>query len=195
MASTIDDALFVLHDTFGDAIGDNMIPFPSDMTVYSLTQDYPLGTTRRVYDTTKKCWAVFRYLKVTGGTEGNANGMAVKSLCGRVTTAAAAGTAGWPFTVTPDGGECMLNGPIAIALGTISAANFTANTSYYGWFQSGGSPAVSVVPGLDGNYATDTNVAANSGLDLVDDGDAVFGLAAAADIGVIAGFSGAADAA
>lgn len=192
MASTIDDAKFVLVDNFPGVVtsGNN----PSDWTSYSTTEDFPLGTKRLYYDDTHKSWCTLIFLKITGGTEGNANGMAVKSILGRVTTAAAAGTAGWAHTVTPDGGEAMLNGPIAVALGTVSAANFTANTSYYGWCWCDGPPPEDLVSGLGGNYTTDENVLADTGMDLVDNtGPLAFGLLANTDIGLVSALSGSAD--
>jgi len=195
MASTIDDAKFYLIDQFPGSFGDNLIPSPSDWTAYSTTEDFPLGTKRRIYDATNKGFAILTFLKVTGGTEGNANGSAVKSICGLKTSTAAAGTAGWQHTITPDGGEALLNGPIAIQLGTISAANFTANTSYYGWFWTGGVCPVDTIAGLDGNYATDENVTAGVGMDMVDNsGPIAFGLLGAADVGIVGAFAGAADA-
>lgn len=195
MASTLDDQKFFLIDQFPGSVGDNIIPSPSSWTTYGTTEDFSIGTKRRIYDATSKGFAILTYLKVTGGTEGNANGMAVKSICGVKTSTAAAGTAGWAHTVTPDGGEALLNGPIAIALGTVSAANFTANTSYYGWFWTGGVCPVATITGLDGNYATDENVAAGSGMDMVDNsGPIAFGIVAAADVGIVSAFAGAADA-
>lgn len=190
MSNTIDDAEFVLIDTFPGVPTDGLNP--SDFTATSTTEDFPLGTKRAIYNDTHKVWCAVMFAKIIGGTEGAANGMAVKSILGIDTVNQAAGTAGWAATVTPDGGECNLNGSIAIALGTGVFA--LATTELYAWVQVDGPPLVDLVSGLDGNYLTDGNVAAESAMDLVDGtGHVVFGLAAAADVGVISAYSGVTD--
>lgn len=190
MSNTIDDAEFVLIDTFpGIALAGAM---PSDLTLTSTTEDFSIGTKRAVYSDTHKAWCTLMFAKIIGGTEGAASGMAVKSILGIDTVNQAAGTAGWSVTLTPDGGECNLNGSIAIALGTGVFA--LATTELYAWVQVGGPPLVDSVPGLDGDYLTDGNVAAEKGMDIVDGtGHCVFGLAAAADVGLIAAYSAVTD--
>lgn len=188
MASTIDDAKFYLIDNFPGSFGDNLIPSPSDWTTYGTTENWPVGTKRRIYDETNKGYAILTYLKVTGGTEGEAEGMAAKDICGIVTASKL------PYLVSPDGGEIMLNGPIAIALGAVSGAAFTA-ADQYGWFWTGGVCPVDTIAGLDGNYVTDGNVDAAAGIDMVDNsGPVAFGILDAADVGIPSGFALDADA-
>ena len=191
MSDTIDDAEFVLIDQFPGVPTDGPNPSLAVLTGTSTTEDWALGTKRAVYNDTHKVWCTIMYAKIIGGTEGAANGMAVKSILGIDTANQADGTPGWAATLTPDGGECNLNGPIAIALGTgVFAA---AATELYAWVQVDGPPLVDLVVGLEGNYLTDGNVAAASGMDIVDGGHCQFGLAAAADVGVIAAYSGVTD--
>jgi hypothetical protein len=190
MASTIDDAEFVLIDTFpGIAIAGAM---PSDLTVTSTTEDFSIGTKRAVYNDTHKAWSTLMFAKLIGGTEGAASGMAVKSILGIDTVNQAAGAAGWAVTLTPDGGECNLNGSIAIALGTGVFA--TAATILYGWVQVGGPPLVDEVVGLDGTYVTDGNVAAESAMVIADNsGPCAFGIKIGTTVGLTSAYSGVTD--
>jgi len=187
MASTLDDAYVLLKDNFGPVLMSHMKAI-TDYTTYGTTQLYPLGTSITVHDATNGGMAILRYLKVTGGTEGNANGMAAKGICGLKTSTKNA------YEVTPDGGEALLNGPIAVALGAVTGTAFTA-ASQYGWFWTGGVCPVDTIAGLGGNYATDENVGAGSGMDMVDNsGPIAFGIVAAADVGIPSAFSLSADA-
>lgn len=194
MANTLDDALFVLIDTFPGVPtnGNN----PSDFTTYADSEEaagFSIGTKRAIYNDTHKAWCTVMFAAIIGGTEGAANDLAVRDILGVDTVNAAAGTAGWACTVTNDGGECLLTGSIAIALGTTTFTS--AATIKYGWVQVGGPPLVDLVSGLNGDYLTDGSVAAESGMKLKDGtGHVVFDLADAADVGVISAFSGADDA-
>ena len=192
MANTVDDAEFVLIDTFPGVPtnGNN----PTDFTAYSATEDFPIGTKRAIYNDTHSAWCTVMFAAIIGGTEGAANGMAVKDILGVDTDNAAAGVSGWAATVTPDGGECMLTGSIALALGTTTFGSAAAIK--YGWVQVGGPPLVDLVSGLDGNYLTDGAVAAETGMILADGtGHVVFSIAAAANVGLVSAFSGVTDAA
>ena len=177
MASTLDDNLILLIDTFPGVVTHG--PKPSSWTAYGTTALFDIGTKRAVYCSTNKGWATLMYLGIKGGS-GYATGLAVKGICGLKTTDASAGLS---YILTPDGGDCLLNGPIAICLGTITFANATTQIQY-GWFWVGGICPVSVISGLDGNYVTDGNVTAEKGMDLVDATTAAFGLLGSADVGV-----------
>ena len=188
MTVGIDDNDFVLTDPFPGPVTSG--PNPSDWTAYGTSMDYALGTKRAVYDDTSGGWAILMYAKIMGGTEGNANGMAVKDRLGLHTAQAATGK---NYVFSPDGGEILLNGPIAIALGSVTGAAFTS-ADQYGWVWMGGVCPVDTVSGLDGIYLTDGNVAAGAGIDLVDNsGPAYFGLLGAADVGIVGAFALAAD--
>ena len=185
-ASTLDDALFTLIDNFGP-VGPNLINTPSDWTEYTTAQNWQLGATIVVPDVANGGLAILRYLKIMGGTEGAANGVAVKGIC------ALRSASNDNYTLVPDGGEADLHGPIAVCLGTISFAETT--TAYYGWFWTGGVCPVGTISGLNGNYDTDGNVTAAAGMDLVDNsGPLAFGLLASTDVGVVSAYTFSADA-
>lgn len=187
MASVIDDAEFILIDTFPGVVTNGANP--SSWTAYTTTKgNWQIGTKRAVYDETNKGWAILMYLGIKGGT-GYATGLAVKGICGLKTTDAANGLS---YIITPDGGDCLLNGPIAICLGTISFSNATTQIKY-GWFWVGGVCPVDTITGLDGDYVTDDNPAAEKGMDLVDATTAAFGLLASSDVGVVSAFALASD--
>jgi hypothetical protein len=188
MSSTLDDALFVLVDTTpGEPTnGQN----PSDWTKYTNTEDFPVGSKRAIYNDTHKAWCTVVFGIIYGRT-GYATGATVKQILGLDDTAAAAGTAGWACSFTPDGGDAMLQGSIGLCLGTIAFG--AAATAWYGWIQVGGPPLVDLVPGLDGNYVTDGNVIAETGMQIVDETTCSLGVAATT-VGVVSAFSGAADA-
>ncbi len=188
MASTLDDALFVLVDTTPGPVTDG--PNPSDWTVYTNTEDFLVGTKRAKYCDTHKSWTVFLFAKIFGRT-GYATGGVVKGILGADATAAAAGTAGWAHSFSYDGGDAMLQGPIALLLGTITFG--AAATAWYGWVQVGGPPNVDLVSGLNGDYVTDGNVIAETGMQIVDGTTCQFGVAATT-VGLVSAFSGAADA-
>jgi hypothetical protein len=187
MTVGIDDNDFYLAEGPGPVTnGTN----PESYTAYSTTEDFNVGTKRAEYDDTNKGWTIFEYVKINGGTEGKANGMAVKDRLGLHTSDAATGKS---YVFTPDGGEMLLAGRIVIALGTISGAQFTSQ-DMFGWVWAGGVAPVDLIPGTDGIYLTDGNVAAGAGMDLVDNsGPAYFGISAAADVGIIAAFALATD--
>lgn len=182
MASTIDDADFILIDNFGGCVTDGANP--SSWTTYSTTAAFDVGTKRAIYDDTNKGWATLMYLGIYGGT-GYATGAAVKGICG---LHAASAASGYSYILTLDGGDCLLNGPIAICLGTISFAD-ASTTLYYGWFWVGGVCPVATISGLNGNYVTDNNPTAQKGMDLVDATTAAFGLLASSDVGVVSAFA------
>jgi hypothetical protein len=188
MASTLDDALFVLVDTTPGPVTDG--PNPSDWTLYTNTEDFPVGTKRAVYSDTHSAWCTMLFAKIFGRT-GFATGAVVKQILGLDDTAAAAGTTGWAYSFTPDGGDAMLQGSIALLLGTIAFG--AAGTTWYGWVQVGGPPNVDLVSGLDGNYVTDGNVIAETGMQIVDGTTCQLGIAATT-VGLVSAFSGAADA-
>lgn len=188
MASTIDDADFILIDTFPGVVTEGANP--SSWTTYSETASFPVGTKRAVYDDTNKGWATLMYLGIKGGS-GYATGLAVKGICGLKTTDAGNGLS---YILTPDGGDCLANGPIAICLGTLTFDNATTQIQY-GWFWVGGVCPVDTITGLDGNYVTDNNPEAEKGMDLVDATTAAFGLLASSDIGVVSAYALASDAA
>lgn len=189
MTVGIDDCDFIMMDCFPGPVTHG--PNPSSWTAYSTTAAFELGTKRAVYCSTNKGWATLMYAQIEGGAEGDANGGAVKAQLGIDTVQAAAGKS---YVLQIDGGEMLLNGPIAILLGTITGTQFTA-ADMYGWVWVGGVCPVSVISGLDGTFKTDGNVAIGIGIDLMDNnGPAEFGLLAAADVGVVGAFALASDA-
>ena len=191
MTVGIDDNDFYLMKAWPGEPTNGNNPSLASLITYSGTEDFPLGTMRKYYDDTNNGWATLMYLQIRGGTEGDATGGAVKDRLALHTAQAATGKS---YVVCPDGGEILLNGPIAILLGTISAAEFTAGDRF-GWCWVQGVCPVDTIAGLDGIYLTDGNVAAGAGMDLVDNsGPAFFGISAAADVGVIGAFALAADA-
>jgi len=189
MASTLDDAFVFLIDNFGPIMNSHRAAVAdAALIVYGTTQLFPLGSSITVEDATNGGLAILRYMKIAGGTEGDANGMAAKDVLGLLLSTKNA------YTLSPDGGEVMLNGPIAVALGTITGAAFTG-ADQYGWVWTGGVCPVDTVAGLGGKYVTDGNVAAESGMDMVDEsGPISLGLLAAADVGIPSAFALSADA-
>ena len=189
MTVGIDDNDFTLLPAFPGPVTNGANP--SSWTTYTATAgNWGLGTKRAIYDDTNKGWSILMYAQIRGGTEGNANGGAVKDRLGLHTVQAATGKS---YVLCPDGGEILLNGPIAILLGTITGTQFTAG-DMYGWVWVEGVCPVDLISGLDGIFLTDGNVAAGKGIDLVDNsGPAYFGISAAADVGVIAAFALASD--
>jgi len=156
--STIDDSKIFLYDRFPGEVNRNIgeptggFTGSSHHNVASATQ-YKVGTKIMVYDTTNKGYATFIYLQYVAGTVA---GIAAKKPVAIHTANQAsttnATTSVW-YQVTTDGGESLVNGPLAIALSSMT-------TLYYGWFWCGGVCPVSKVSGLGGNYTTDTSVAA-----------------------------------
>lgn len=156
-ASTIDESLFVLIDQFPGGLSNGPVSLPGDWTELSSTPIYPLGTKVRVpvvVSGTHKGYATFTYLKYTKGT---ANAATVKGICGVKTSTKE------PYVVCNDGGEILLEGPIAIALTTLSDGK-------YAFFWTGGVCPVNIVSGLAGNYNTDGTVAAGKAI-VMSDGD------------------------
>jgi len=111
---------------------------PDDWTALSTTEDYPLGTKRRVYQDTQNGWSTLMYLYYTTGA-GTVAVATVGEPCGMDKTAAA--TAGQHCHVTNDGSDANLKGPVAVALGTMVNAR-------YGWFWVGGVCPVDTVADL-----------------------------------------------
>ncbi len=191
MTVGIDDNDFYLINQFPPSplTGGN----PDSFTSYATTEalgGFSLGTQRAVYSDTNKGWSTLMYVQIEGGAEGDANGGAVKDRLGLDTARAALGES---YVFNMDGGEILLNGPIAILLGTITAAQFTAQ-DMFGWVWIGGVCPVDLVSGLDGIYLTDGNVAAGTGMDLVDNsGPAYFGVIGTSDVASPSGFALAAD--
>jgi len=155
MTVGIDDGTFFLIDLWPGEVTDG--PNPSSWTTYSATEDFPLGTKRRVYDDTNNGWATLMYLKFNKGTYAYAT---VKSIC-TIDTAEAA-TATQYCHVCNDASEGELLGPVAICLGTTSA------TALYGWFWVGGVCPVDTISGLDGIHGSEGNVTAGNWLVLVE---------------------------
>jgi hypothetical protein len=153
-SSTIDDAKFYLIDRFPGVVKENM-PYPANLTVASNNCDWRLGSKIVVRNKTNNGEAILAYLKYTKGTASAPTG--AKAICGIDTSSKDA------FTVCNDGGEILLEGPIAISLGAITDGQ-------YGWFWVGGVCPVDIISGLDGNYNTDGTVAAGMGI-VMSDGD------------------------
>lgn len=183
MTVGIDDTDFYLQEGPGPVTnGTN----PDNYTTYTSAQgNWQIGAKRAEYCDTNNGWTIFEYARVQGGAEGNANGGAVKDRLGLDTALAATGVQAFQM----DGGEMLLNGRIAILLGTITAAEFTAGDRY-GWVWAGGVAPVDLITGTDGIYLTDGNVAAGSGMDLVDNsGPAYFGVIGTSDVGIVGAFA------
>jgi len=156
-ASTIDDSLFYLIDQFAGGSNTGPTVIPGDWTELSGTPLFPLGTKIRmpvVISGTHVGFATFTYLKYSKGT---ADAAGAKGICGIKASSPS------PYVVCNDGGEILLEGPIAIALTTMTDGK-------YAFFWTGGVCPVNIVSGLDGNYNTDGTVAAGKGI-VMSDGD------------------------
>jgi len=175
-AKNIDDGKFFLIDCWPGVPTNG--PNPADWTTIDATELWQLGTKRLVYDDTNNGWATLMYLKFEAGTD---SACAIKSLCAQDKTEAALAAG---YCVVGDvGDECNQNGPLAIALASMTDATF-------GWFWVGGVCPVDTISGLDGNYVTNGLAAAGSAMDAVTASNInVFGLSAANDVGVIAAYA------
>ena len=180
MTVGIDDGKFYLIDNWPGVVTHG--PNPENWTTPSATADFAVGTKRAIYDSTNKGWAILCFLQYQKGTAALA---AVKGLCA-METATVASAASW-YNVTNDGGESDLHGPIAVALATMVDA-------YYAWFWVGGVCPVATITGLDGIFPSDGNVAAATGMKLVDSASYnVFEVLTASTMGTISAFSMSAD--
>ena len=180
MTTMIDDGVFYLIDNWPGVVTNG--PNPASWTTYSTTADFPLGTKRAIYDDTNNGWAILMYLMFEGASAGEA--CIVKSICAPDTGDAIA--AGSYYIVTNDGGDSMNNGPIAIALGSVT-------DEYYGWYWVGGVCPVDTISGLDGNYETAGDVASGSAMELADDVYNEFAIYGANTTGLISAFALASD--
>jgi hypothetical protein len=160
-------------------------PNPDDWSVYSATEDYPLGTKRMVYDDTNNGWATLMFLKYSTGA-GTVAVATVRSICAIDTTAVA--TAGQYCHVTNDGSDAQLTGPLAVALGTLT-------NNYYGWFWVGGVCPVDTIATLDdGLYGTDGGITGVGWMVIADSASVCkFRLQTATDIGGMSAFGMTAD--
>lgn len=154
---------------------------PADWTTLSATEDFALGTKRRLYDDTQQGWSTFIYLYYTTGA-GTVAVATVSEIVGMDTTGAA--TAGQWCHVTNDGSDAVLNGPIAVALGTLVNAR-------YAWFWCGGVCPVDTIAGLGTALApSDGSVTAFNWMTIVDSASiAKFHLVSATDYHVFSAFS------
>jgi hypothetical protein len=94
--------------------------------------------------------------------------------------------AGAWYIVTNDGGDSFNNGPIAVALGSVT-------DEYYGWFWCGGVCPVATISGLDVSYPSSGNVLTGSAIQLQDGTINKFIAYDANTVGVISAFALAAD--
>jgi len=165
MANTLDNELFQLIDRFAGQVGGGPLPNLGEWTEgFATASPYALGTKIQVpviVSGVHYGFATLTFLKYVKGTAGLA---AVKGTCGIKTSTKA------PYVVSNDGGEIMLEGPIAIALTTLV-------DGYYYFFWTGGICPVNLVSGLDGDYVTDGTIAAGKGIVLSDSLSGSSGLA------------------
>jgi hypothetical protein len=155
--STIDDAKIVLLDRWPGVPVHQAAEPPDGFTGSGhhnvAAAIYPVGTKIQVYDETNKGYATFIYLQFVKGT---AAALAAKDPVAMDTSEqATAATTTTYYKVGQDGGEVLLDGPIAVALSTLT-------TAYYGWFWCGGVCPVSFVSDLGGNYVTDGTLTAGN---------------------------------
>ena len=186
----LDDAQLQLIDQW-PGIPTMAIPFPPDLTQWSTTEDYPVGTKIVKRDPDNNGDSTFIYLKLIKGTT-DVN-VVVKDVVGQDNIPATAGV--WS-DVTNDGGDVFLNGPIAVALAALDYGVALATTTYrYGWFWCGGVCPTGLVKNaagekiLDGDFTIDDAVTAGNGLKLADNADIACTLAtkAAGDLTPAAG--------
>lgn len=180
MTVGMDDGKFILIDNWPGVVTQG--PNPADWTTYSVTRTFPLGTKRAIYDETNHGWATLIYLMFEGASAGGA--CVVKSLVAPDTGDAIA--AGAWYIVTNDGGDSFNNGPIAVALGSVT-------DEYYGWFWCGGVCPVATISGLDGVYPSGGSVLTGSAIQLADSTVNAFAAYDANTVGVISAFALAAD--
>jgi len=166
---TVDDALLHLNDLWPGQ-PNNMLAFPPDLTQWSDTEDYPVGTKITKRDPDNEGDSTFIYLKlIKGSTDVD---VAAKSPVGRDSDG------DW-YEVSNDGGDIVVDGPIAIALSALDyGVSFTTagKTYKYGWFWCGGVCPTGLVKNsagtkvLDGNYsfAAGEAVTLGNGLKLAD---------------------------
>lgn len=176
MTQGMDDGKFYLIDNWPGVVTNG--PNPADWTAYSATRTYALGTKRAIYDETNHGWATLIYLMFEAA--GAIAACTVKSPVAPDNTDAIA--AGAWYIVTNDGTDSFKNGPIAIALGTVT-------DEYYGWFWCGGVCPVDTIPGLGGIYKSDDSVATGSAIMLQDSCVLDFALYDANTVGIISGFA------
>lgn len=176
MTVGMDDGKFYLIDNWPGVV--TIGPNPSDWTAYSATEDFPLGTKRAIYDDTNNGWATLIYLQYEKA--GEIAACTVKSPVAPDNTDAIA--AGSYYIVTNDGTDSFKNGPIAIALGTVT-------DEYYGWFWCGGLCPVDTIPGLAGSYASDDSCATGCAIMLQDSCVLDFCLYTANTTGLISAFA------
>ena len=165
----IDDANLILNDMF-PGVANDVIAFPPDLLELSDDANYPVGTKIRKYDPDNLGWSTFIYLKfVKGSTDVD---LAAKAPVG-------VKSGGAYYEVCNDGGDILLNGPMAVALTSLDyGVVFTAGgkTHKYGWFWCGGVCPTGIVKSsngtkvLDGNFACSTGsaVTVGNGLKLAD---------------------------
>lgn len=153
--STLDITKVILYDRWPGS-PDEKLGIPVDGFTGSshhnvVSPKYPIGTKIRVYDTTSNGYATFIYLKYIKGT---AAVTAVKlPVCMDTSEVATGATTQNYHKVCNDGGEVLLNGPMAISISAMTA-------SYYGWFWCDGVVPVTWVPALTGNLTTDGSLTA-----------------------------------
>lgn len=177
--AAIDLSSLILIDNW-PGVPNNNVPIPSgyDLTLFSDTEDWPVGTKIQLYDSTNKGWSTFIYLKYMKGADHDID--------------LAAGNIVYQWDTTPlyyevlnDGGEGLLFGPLAVALGAIDyGVSFTAagKTYKYGWFWCGGVCPEGIVKTaagaavLTGNTPTSVCAAAGNRLFGADNAGAAGGL-------------------
>ena len=180
MTVGMDDGKFYLIDNWPGVVTNGANP--ADWTVYTAACNFPLGTKRAIYDATNHGWATLIYLMFE--TAGAIAACTVKSpVAPDNPDAIAAGT--W-YIVTNDGTDSFKNGPIAIALGSVT-------DEYYGWFWCGGVCPVATIPGLDGVYPSDDSCNTGNAIMLQDSCVLDFALYDANTVGLISAFALASD--
>jgi len=164
-------------------------PNPSDWTVASATEDYPLGTKRMIYDDTNNGWATLMFLKYVDGASPEPDlGAGKFPLCGMITAAAASGHY---YSVNNDASAIAKTGPMAICLAT----NLSANTLPYAWFWVGGVCPENAVGALNNAaFVTDGGITAQSYMVIASSASyCAFHLGTATDVGLMSAYSLVAD--
>ncbi|TSA52233.1 MAG: hypothetical protein D4R45_07295 [Planctomycetaceae bacterium] len=161
--STIDHSKIILIDRWpGVPVEQESVP-PDGFTGAGhhnvATPVYPVGMKNQVWDETAHGYATLIYLQNIQGTVGAVAVMNPVAL--DTSEQATAATTSTYYKVCSDGGEVLLDGPIAIALSAMTDA-------YYGWFWCGGVCPVSHVAAMDTTLVTDGSLTAGNPFGVAD---------------------------
>jgi len=155
--ASLDDSKLILNDLWPGTPSD-ILAFPPDLLELSDTAVYPVGTKVRRYDPDNKGWSTFIYLKYMKGADHDID-LAVKDIVGIWDDGSA-----W-YEVLNDGGEMLVNGPLAVALASLDYGElFTAagKTHKYMWFWGGGVCPTGIVKDASGTKVLDGNFTVNA---------------------------------